>query len=489
VRVGRKWWRGGGGTKARGRRRKAPHQDEMDKQTEAALADSISTVGVPMKEYPPSEAYSSEPPPAYVRPRATAVQIARIAAVTLVAVSFILGCFMVASAYITATASCSQYIDYPTSQQDVGEERPSFQHLVDPLESEETSQSKRESVVPPQAPSNNQNEDEPIQIKLPLQLDFDELAGSLIEKNQRSRMNCVVEKRRAEEVMDHQPKTVRLPFGVNLTTDPRYEHITGERMAIFCESGNEQRHVPMDQQQQQQQMTPVLVPIPIHHPVPVPVHFHPGMGPHQRPQGSMAPHPHPNMIPHPHANMAPHPHANIGPHPHANMAPQGHPAQMEARSRFGGHVQQLPPQMRPHHQMPPQMPIALQAQILQELEGSEEGRSTPIQIIEEEHVIPIFSERVAPQGRAFHHPLATEAHTAPLQHLAPAVPADTVKPPPPPPQFHRLPVHIPMHPQPEQQQQESQLRPHYVQPRSVRSVDSVLRRDKRVRRCACDCAC
>lgn len=54
-------------------------------------------------------------------------------------------------------------------------------------------------------------------------------------------MNCVVEKRRAEEVMDHQPKTVRLPFGVNLTTDPRYEHITGERMAIFCESGNDQR--------------------------------------------------------------------------------------------------------------------------------------------------------------------------------------------------------------------------------------------------------
>lgn len=64
---------------------------------------------------------------------------------------------------------------------------------------------------------------------------------ALVEKNQRSRMNCVVEKRRAEEVMDHQPKTVRLPFGVNLTTDPRYEHVTGERMAIFCESGNDQR--------------------------------------------------------------------------------------------------------------------------------------------------------------------------------------------------------------------------------------------------------
>lgn len=63
-----------------------------------------------------------------------------------------------------------------------------------------------------------------------------------MERNQRSRMNCIVEKRRAEEVMDHQPKKISLPFGVNLTTDPRYEHVTGERMAIFCESGHDQRY-------------------------------------------------------------------------------------------------------------------------------------------------------------------------------------------------------------------------------------------------------
>lgn len=46
---------------------------------------------------------------AYQRPRATAVQIARIAAGTVIAVSFIIGCFMLASAYITATASCAGY--------------------------------------------------------------------------------------------------------------------------------------------------------------------------------------------------------------------------------------------------------------------------------------------------------------------------------------------------------------------------------------------
>lgn len=59
--------------------------------------------------------------------------------------------------------------------------------------------------------------------------------------NQKSRMNCVVEKKRAEEVVDHQSKTLRLPFGVNLTTDPRYERVTGERMVIMCESGDSEQ--------------------------------------------------------------------------------------------------------------------------------------------------------------------------------------------------------------------------------------------------------
>lgn len=62
-----------------------------------------------------------------------------------------------------------------------------------------------------------------------------------MEKNQRSRMNCVIEKKRAEEVMDHQPKTLRLPFGLNITTDPRFEHVTGERLSIVCESGLDER--------------------------------------------------------------------------------------------------------------------------------------------------------------------------------------------------------------------------------------------------------
>ncbi|KAL1489494.1 hypothetical protein ABEB36_014379 [Hypothenemus hampei] len=86
-------------------------------------------------------------------------------------------------------------------------------------------------------------------------------------------MNCIVEKKRAEEVVDHQPKTVRLPFGVNLTTDPRFERLTGERMVIICESGNVQSSEPQEKPQKEDDseedneqdtimIQPVMIPIP-----------------------------------------------------------------------------------------------------------------------------------------------------------------------------------------------------------------------------------
>lgn len=55
----------------------------------------------------------------------------------------------------------------------------------------------------------------------------------------RSRMNCVVERRRTEEVVDAPARNVQLPFGMNVSTDPKKQKITGERIAIFCDNGNE----------------------------------------------------------------------------------------------------------------------------------------------------------------------------------------------------------------------------------------------------------
>lgn len=54
-------------------------------------------------------------------------------------------------------------------------------------------------------------------------------------------MNCVVERRRTEEVVDAPAKTVQLPFGMNVSTDPKKQKITGERIAIFCDNGKDEK--------------------------------------------------------------------------------------------------------------------------------------------------------------------------------------------------------------------------------------------------------
>lgn len=46
----------------------------------------------------------------------------------------------------------------------------------------------------------------------------------------RSRMNCVIERRRAEELVDNAPKMT--PFGFNFNSEPK-KRVTGERMNIY----------------------------------------------------------------------------------------------------------------------------------------------------------------------------------------------------------------------------------------------------------------
>lgn len=64
---------------------------------------------------------------------------------------------------------------------------------------------------------------------------------NILNISHRSRMNCVVERKHAEELVDTPSKTVALPFGMNLTTEPKKARITGERISIFCEGGNENK--------------------------------------------------------------------------------------------------------------------------------------------------------------------------------------------------------------------------------------------------------
>jgi hypothetical protein len=72
-----------------------------------------------------------------------------------------------------------------------------------------------------------------VHIKLPLDFDLSELAHNIMMNNQKSRMNCVVERRRTEEVEEPKPMN---PFNVFMN-EPKKEKVTGERIAIFCETG------------------------------------------------------------------------------------------------------------------------------------------------------------------------------------------------------------------------------------------------------------
>lgn len=501
---------------------------EKQQEVQSAVAgDSISSVGVSVnvKDYTPSEVFAHEPPPAYKKPKATAVQIARIAAFTVISCTVILGLCLIASSWIEATASCSQLMHaeallHHQQQNDDMADRPSFQALVDPLQSDESSESKQESVAataaspsaPPSPhsfshnalPSQSQSQNAPIQIKLPLQLDFDEIAGSLMEKNQRSRMNCVVEKKSAEEVTDHQAKTVRLPFGVNITTDPRYEHITGERMAIYCESGNDQRHSPMDsitmqqQQQQQQQQrrqqphhhSPVVVPVPM--PVPMPMNLPLMMPPH-----------HNDMLP-PQLNQ-------MSAVSMAAAAPQQDAGVSSVKE--DGPITII---AREEHVIPIFQPVASDARPMSS-NLMVEGRDLPEKFLyqpvdAEARVMPA----AVPESRMLHTfaipennrqpPLSIfdarlSSASSPHNVAMPAIPSEMVRPPPPP-AFHKIPIHVPtVLQQIDSQQQslndnvldeqiENDARPHFVQPRSVRSVDSQMHQSiKRTRRYACTCTC
>lgn len=76
----------------------------------------------------------------------------------------------------------------------------------------------------------DENDLKRVHVKLPLDLDLSDLAHAVLMNNQKSRMNCVVERRRTEEMPEN------MPFQMFLN-EPKKEKVTGERIAIFCETG------------------------------------------------------------------------------------------------------------------------------------------------------------------------------------------------------------------------------------------------------------
>ena len=462
--------------------------------------ESLATVAI-KPDYPPSEVYGSEPPPAYHRSQSSAVQVAKIIAVTVVLVSVVLGGFILASAYVTANASCRELREelemlsevaerLPLQPEALVQEEPEARQTNDIQQQEkekekDASQESKDSDSDSSSESEDEEDEKPIHIRLPLQLDFDDLAGALMEQNQRSRMNCMVEKKRAEEVVDHKPKTVALPFGVNLTTDPRLERISGERMVIFCESGNMQRHIPQpqpqpqpDQQEDTIMIQPVMIPLVGNHyathmpqqaqtmPPQRPMHPMEAMRPPMMQQEA------PQDVPFPPLNVL----HQIAQQIIAQRLMESQREQEEAQNTndLSEESQQRPQgqhrfEMRPQ-MVPQRMPIP--EEVLTQINRLPNRDMIVVQ--EQEQEEPQHEVRIVEQSR----PNVPE-YKARAQEYARGLPVQ---------------ISVPMMQQEPQEQQEAaseETRPHYLQPRSIRSVDAIFKKDeaKRVKRCACDCAC
>ncbi|KAK9743527.1 hypothetical protein QE152_g8546 [Popillia japonica] len=499
-------------------------------EKEGHQPDSLATVTI-KPDYAPSESFTSEPPPAYHRPKSTAVQVARIISFTVIAVSILLGCFILASAYVTANASCKQLEqelqflsetadrmqpiqpealiqEEPQESRDLSKLEQKIKEIkdVDEISDNKITKERTESSsAPVDNSSDESDEDEKtVHIKMPLELDFDDLAGVLMEKNQRSRMNCIVEKKRAEQLVDHQPKTIQLPFGLNLTTDPRFEHLSGERMAIFCESGNEQsRQEPEPEEQEETIMIqPIMIPIP-----------HTNFQTHMPMQ--MQPQMIPNRMPLPQQQQQ-HQQQSMPPHPMETMRPPM-PMPMMPQQQQSQQTQQQPEPELPEiiHRIAQQF-IAQRIQMEQAAKNEDENQSNEVNQSDEEQ---------PQEGHQFNQPEFMMAQRLPIPEeilsqinrlpnsdviVAVGQDQDEQNQEQQPEMQHQnddtgntmnvrigygrqLPENVPLRMvqiQPEPQQVNDEMRPHYLHPRSVRSVDNILPKSvKRVKRCACDCAC
>lgn len=140
------------------------------------------------------------PPPAYKRPGSERLKLSVVLASALVAVSVVVGVVVVLVVHLKGQqCACAVPSTLPSAQALKG--GPDLSDGV-----------------------------------IPLKLQLDPLAGQRLKKNQRAQVSCVVEKKKASEVIAHEPKMLITPFG-NMTTEPRMVHLTGERMVFSCLSG------------------------------------------------------------------------------------------------------------------------------------------------------------------------------------------------------------------------------------------------------------
>ncbi|CAH0694141.1 unnamed protein product [Spodoptera exigua] len=540
--------------------------------------DSMATITM-KPEYPPSEVYStSEPPPAYRQRVSSSVQIARIAALTVVAASFILGAFILASSWVSARASCHQLeqLDAMLDKELALEGRAYGNDALladEPLPinnahalhgappssaAPETSAAPAQPSEPAPAPANQlkddalnhaeskidedklqkiddvndapnsmsddssesdssaEEEDEldavrPM-LKLPIQFDLDELAGAFLANNQKGRMNCVVERRHDD------PMERRFPFNILGAFAPRSAH--AERIAIICHGGDEPRPMNFPEPQSQVFAFPLTGPVrlplrpqPEHAPAPPsagPAPPAPRMSPFAPMSHRQPPFPLPMpwdsseeqmggpremrihvqrviAIPAPH-NMPPPP-ETMGPFAPPPPPPQQGHDQNEQSTVLHQFVPQSAPTQeldQPESMMQVQkipMDGAVQMNLPWNLSPEElhmihrtaedaaanQRREQQIDndMQEVKTIVKTLAAAAEAEAEAEARAQAEEQQNEPRPDLAHSPRA---------PRTLLLPQDMP-----------SDERPHYLQPRSVRSVDALVNSEKRVKRCACSC--
>ncbi|CAK1586196.1 unnamed protein product [Parnassius mnemosyne] len=558
--------------------------------------DSMATITM-KPEYPPSEVYSaSEPPPAYRHKTSSSVQIARIAALTIIAASFILGAFILASSWVAARASCHQLEQLDAMlDKELALEGRSYGndgllndellpianahalHAEPPQHSSPESSSSSAHSQPAPASDNQVKEDalnhaeskideEKLQkidddntkpdsvnsgsnessesdgsdeedeldairpmFKLPIQFDLDELAGAFLANNQKGRMNCVVE-RRHEEPMER-----RFPFNILGAFAPR--NTQTERIAIICHGGDESRQMPVFPEPQSQ-----VFAFPLSGPVRLPLRPQPQPQPERTPMAA----PEPRMT-----SFSPMAH-RPAPYP-LPMPWESSEEQMGAPRQMRIHVQRVFAIPAPHNMPPPPAPEVMgafappppppqqqpreqneQSTVLhqfvpqpaptQELEqpegrfenkmqmdGSTVQMNLPWDLTPEDlHIIHRTAQDAAASQRRDQQidndmqevktivntlaAAAAEAEAeAEVQGQAEAerrqaeaerrqaeMEQRQIIP-------QEAPAQAPRAPRTLLLPQDIDERPHYMQPRSVRSVDGLLHREKRVKRCDCNC--
>ncbi|XP_035908275.1 putative mediator of RNA polymerase II transcription subunit 26 [Anopheles stephensi] len=368
------------------------------------LEKEPDSMAVTMKQdYAASEVYSttSEAPPAYKMRQANSVKIAKIIAITVVLSSFILGSFILASSYLQAKQSCDQMqaldavLNKELMLEAMQQELPKAQALMQDnlsadesnlqtIDREESKKRKQEEArkhhkedsdesgdsEDEDDSSNDGESDESIdmnnrhRVNLPLDLHLTDLASAILRENQKSRMNCIVERRRSEELVDSPPKMVRLPFGMDLTTDPKQQKVTGERIAIFCESGNELKNEDAEPVRQ------VLIPIPPVRSFGPITHLPQQMGPPQQTIIRQMPRPiFPMPMMNPHHQQPQQSQQQLPPIP-AQMMQAPHPDAPMGRPNFHPFLQQLPQimaaqmqqQSAPQPAMPPRTEVRIHLQ-------------------------------------------------------------------------------------------------------------------------------